>query len=180
MDSFFITDKTIGGRRGQLKINNGMNNDQKLLAEAYSTVARAEDIKMTKKILKDYIKQGCNGDLELFQIDVVPDTLTHVRGYFSLQETVVRKLPDNLTVDEALNLWGCDRLEVLPKGLKVGGVLQIEQSGITSVKQLPDDIQVGEEIISDWFSNEEARAYLASAKARLETIARLPELEGVI
>ena len=132
----------------------------------------AANIKQAHEEIQNYIKNGCKGDLELYQIDFVPDTLTHVRGYFSLQETFVNKLPDNLTIEGDLNLWCCLRLKVLPKGLKVGGVLMIEETGITSIEQLPIDLEVGGEIMSDVFSDKEA-------KDRLNLLKKLPELEGI-
>jgi hypothetical protein len=132
----------------------------------------SKDIKDAHRQIRNYVKNGCKGDLEIWQIDFVPDILTHVGGYFSLQETLVKKLPDNLTVEGDMNLWGCEELEVLPKGLKVGGLLMLEESGITTVQQLPADLKVGGIIESDMFTNQQARAYL-------ETVSRIPELEGI-
>lgn len=128
---------------------------------------------ITLEKLGDYIKNGCKGDFECYQIDVVPDTLKHVGGDFILQDTYVEKLPDNLTVEGDLNLWGCEKLKGLPKGLKVGRDLMIEESGITTIQQLPIDLKVEGTIRSEMFTNQQAKAYLG-------TVSRLPELEGIL
>ena len=74
-----------------------------------------------KKIIRDYIRNGSRGNLDLSNIN----------------EKV--KLPNNLKVGGSLYLYNTP-ITSLPDNLQVGGVLYLSNTPITS---LPDNLRVG-------------------------------------
>lgn len=72
-----------------------------------------------------------------------PELLTnanlHTRGDLFLQNSIIRSLPEGLTVGGHLNLYSTN-IESLPEGLKVGGSLNLRATHITS---LPEGLEVG-------------------------------------
>ena len=59
------------------------------------------------KKVKQYIKNGCEGDLDLSYtpIDKLPDELKRVGGSLNLFNTQIKSLPNGLTVRGTLNLF---------------------------------------------------------------------------
>ncbi len=71
------------------------------------------------KQISDYIENGCKGDLEMVEVSFIPNSLKYVGGSLDLRETVINKLPNNLTIDGNLDMYGCVDFKKLPSGLKV-------------------------------------------------------------
>ena len=96
-------------------------------------------MKLTLEEAKKIMSEN-NGNLNLGYtlIKELPDNLTVV-GYLDLSGTSIEKLPDNLTVVGYLDLRGTP-IEKLPDGLSVGGDLGLSY---TSIKELPDNLTVG-------------------------------------
>jgi len=93
------------------------------------------------KKVKQYIKNGCEGDLDLSYtpIDKLPDELTKVGGSLNLFNTQIKSLPDELTVDRNLNLRYTP-ITSLPIGLKiVHGFLDLGNTPL-SKKYTKDEI----------------------------------------
>ena len=61
-----------------------------------------------------------------------------------LMYSQIEKLPDNFTVNGALDLDSCENLTSLPNGLKVKDGLDLQNTNITS---LPSDLEVGGDLI---------------------------------
>jgi hypothetical protein len=93
-----------------------------------------------RKVLK-YIKNGCNGDLNLLRtpLEFLPDDLTRVGGTLDLDRSKIKKLPDNLKKIEG-SLWLRNTLiEYLPEDLiSVDGNLVLLKS---KIKKLPDKLE---------------------------------------
>ena len=75
--------------------------------------------------IQEYIRNGSEGDLILMY-------------------SQIEKLPDNFTVNGALDLDSCENLTSLPNGLKVKDGLDLQNTNITS---LPSDLEVGGDLI---------------------------------
>ena len=99
-------------------------------------------IRRTNDKIQEYIKNGSEGDLDLWRspIQFLPRNLTKVGGKLNLMRSQIEKLPDNLTVNGTLDLDGCENLKSLPNGLKVKYNLDLRYTNITS---LPSDLEVG-------------------------------------
>ena len=99
-------------------------------------------LRRTNDKIQEYIKNGSEGDLDLFRspIKFLPKNLTKVGGTLILVNSQIEKLPDNLTVNGYLWLNNCKNLQELPNGLKVEYNLDIRNTNLTS---LPSDIEVG-------------------------------------
>ncbi len=70
-----------------------------------------------------------------------PDGIQYRReGYLDLGYTNIKKLPNDLYVDDYLNLVHCNQLTELPDKLYVGGGLSLSNTNIT---KLPDNLYVG-------------------------------------
>ena len=94
-----------------------------------------------KKIIRDYIRNGSIGNLDLSNLNEkvkLPDNL-QVGGNLDLYNTQITSLPDNLKVGGYLDLSNT-QITSLPDNLKVGGGLYLSNTRITS---LPDNLQVG-------------------------------------
>ena len=71
-----------------------------------------------------------------------PDGIQYRReGYLELGYTNIKKLPNDLYVDDYLNLRYCDQLTKLPDKLYVGGWLDIR--GCNQLTELPNNLYVG-------------------------------------
>jgi hypothetical protein len=93
------------------------------------------------KKVKNYIKNGCKGDLDLSYtpIDRLPDELTRVGGNLELEHTNIKKLPDTLTnIDGCLDIASSD-IKSLPSGLTIRGHLYADNA---SIEELAPDIKV--------------------------------------
>ena len=99
-------------------------------------------IRRTNDKIQEYIKNGSEGDLDLWRspIQFLPRNLTKVGGKLNLMRSQIEKLPDNLTVNGTLDLDSCENLKSLPNGLKVKYNLDLRYTNITS---LPSDLEVG-------------------------------------
>jgi hypothetical protein len=99
-------------------------------------------IRRTNDKIQEYIKNGSEGDLDLWRspIQFLPKNLTKVGGKLNLMRSQIEKLPDNLTVNGTLDLDSCENLKSLPNGLKVKYNLDLRYTNITS---LPSDLEVG-------------------------------------
>ena len=93
------------------------------------------------KKVKQYIKNGCKGDLNLATtpIDRLPDELKHIDGHLNLFNTQIKSLPDGLTIIGWLDLDNT-QIKLLPNGLTVGGSLSLCD---TQIKSLPNGLKVG-------------------------------------
>jgi len=114
-----------------------------------------------QKQIQQYIKNGCEGDLDLRDapIEKLPENLKkvggnlilsrskiktlpndlHVDKCLSLESTEIKKLPNNLTVDGSV--WACDsKIEELGKNTKISNHLDLSYSAI---KKIPEDIEIG-------------------------------------
>lgn len=69
---------------------------------------------------------------------IVPDILKRVNITFTLANSNVTKLPDNLFVKGDLIISGCKKLKELPKGLIVSETIWAERSGLI---EIPNDIK---------------------------------------
>jgi len=101
----------------------------------------------THRIIRDYIKNGSQGDLDLRGsfIEVLPKNLTEVNGDLLLYRCKnLKSLPNNLTVNGRLDLEDCTKITSLPSGLKVTVYLDISQ---TNIKSLPQDLEVGTNLL---------------------------------
>jgi len=96
----------------------------------------------TYRKIRDYIKNGSQGDLELVDssIEFLPKNFTQVRGNLTLRCVNLKSLPDNLIVKGYLDLDDCKNITSLPSGLKVDGALDLRYTNIT---ELPPDLQFG-------------------------------------
>lgn len=100
-----------------------------------------------------------------------------IGGSIDLTHSKIERLPENLEVRGNLYLSGAYKLKELPKGLKVRGYLFMENGPkIKTVEELPDDLEVGGKILSDYFTDAQFREH---AKFR-DLRKKLPELEGLI
>ena len=71
-----------------------------------------------------------------------PDGIQYRReGYLELGYTNIKKLPNDLYVDDYLNLAYCNQLTELPDKLYVGRSLYLE--GCKQLTKLPDNLYVG-------------------------------------
>lgn len=168
--------------------------DQNLLEEAHVQT-------LSNKIIQDYIKNGCEGDLDLMDkpikslpnnlqhvggklvllacrnLETLPDNLT-VEGNLDLRFCVnIKKLPDNLTVGGALLLQDCDSLTTLPKNLKIADTLRMPSTNI-QLSDIKHYIDV-KEVSSYNFSQEEFDAHNEDLKKYEKLREKLPELEGI-
>jgi hypothetical protein len=97
----------------------------------------------TYRIIRDYIKNGSQGDLDLrgSPIEFLPKNLTQVNGNLILIRCKnLKSLPNNLTVNGSLDLEDCKNITSLPSGLKVKDYLYLRDTNIT---ELPPDLEVG-------------------------------------
>ena len=94
-----------------------------------------------EKLIQDYIKNGCKGDLDLRDASIteLPPNLKKVGGSLWLNRSKITKLPDDLQVDGGLYLDNTAITE-LPKGLKVGGFIDISDTPL-SKKYSEDQIK---------------------------------------
>lgn len=79
----------------------------------------------------NYSSLTLGGDFE------IPNTLKEVKSSLFLDDSNVTKLPDNLTIKEALNVSVCRKLKTLPRGLSAK-VIDAMESGVIDI---PDDLQ---------------------------------------
>jgi len=95
-----------------------------------------------QKQIKQYIKDGREGDLELngAPITSLPDNLRSVGGSLNLSDSLITSLPDDLKIDGYLQLEDCKNLTSLPYGLFVESGLYLRNTPITS---LPFDLNIG-------------------------------------
>jgi hypothetical protein len=94
-----------------------------------------------KKIIRDYIRNGSRGNLDLSHINEkvkLPDNFT-VRGDLDLYNTQITSFPNNLRVGGYLDLYNT-QITSLPDNLKVRGYLNLHNTPITS---LPNNLRVG-------------------------------------
>jgi hypothetical protein len=94
-----------------------------------------------KKIIRDYIRDGSKGSLDLSNLNEkikLPDNLK-AGGSLDLGHTQITSLPDNLQVRGSLYLYDT-QITSLPDNLQVGGNLSLYDTPITS---LPDNLKVG-------------------------------------
>ncbi|MCK9273377.1 hypothetical protein M0P65_07615 [Candidatus Gracilibacteria bacterium] len=94
----------------------------------------------TQQKIQQYIKNGSNGDLDLYNTPItsLPDNLTRVGGSLNLNNTKITSLPDNLTVNGYLDLRNTP-ITTLPDNLTVNGYLILSNTPITT---LPDNLTV--------------------------------------
>jgi hypothetical protein len=93
-----------------------------------------------RRVLK-YIKNGCNGDLDLSKtpLEFLPDDLTSVGGDLDLSFSKIKKLPDKLRKIGGYLWLRRTPLEFLPEELtSVGGDLDLLKS---KIKKLPDKLE---------------------------------------
>jgi len=95
------------------------------------------------RVILDYMNKGSQGDLDLRDTDIefLPKNLKKVGGSLTLINCKkLRYLPDNLVVENNLDLDYCESLEGLPNGLFVRHRLDIRG---TKFPTLPIDLKVG-------------------------------------
>ena len=94
-----------------------------------------------EKKIQDYIKNGCVGNLDLSgaQITELPPNLKKVGGSLWLTRSEITKLPDDLEVEDGLDLSYTAIVE-LPKRLKVGGSIVVDNTPL-SKKHSADQIR---------------------------------------
>jgi len=91
-------------------------------------------IRRTNDKIQEYIKNGSEGDLDLWRspIQFLPRNLTKVGGKLNLMRSQIEKLPDNLTVNGTL--YSLDlrytNITSLPSDLEVGNHLYLYQTPI--------------------------------------------------
>lgn len=84
----------------------------------------------------------------------------NVKGNLFLGGTNIAQLPEGLEVAYSLGLELCVNLNSLPKGLKVGGFLDLEASKVSS---LPEGLEVGTDLyiqntpLAEKYTDEEIR-----------------------
>ena len=101
--------------------------ENKILVPRRSKEERAKNYNIaTQKKIQQYIKDGGEGDLDLYNIPItsLPNNLTKVGRNLNLSYTKITSIPDNLT--------------------KVGGSFSLSGTKITS---LPDNLKVGRNIL---------------------------------
>ena len=104
------------------------------------------------------------GDLNLSGADIttLPSDIK-VGGFIELGQSKIETLPDNLTVNSSLSVAGT-KIKKLPKGLKVKYSLFLYGLPIERVEDLPADLEVQGRIESRYFTDKEAKTYLARIK----------------
>ena len=93
------------------------------LPSTYTPERDKEYEKILRRRIQDYIKGGSKGDiwfLNRTSITTLPDNLTKVGGNLWLSGAKITSLPDNLKVNNILDLdWS--KITSLPNNLEVGG-----------------------------------------------------------
>jgi hypothetical protein len=126
-------------------------------------------LKRTNDKIQEYIKNGSEGDLDLWTLPIqfLPRNLTKVGGNLNLMRSQIEKIPDNLTVNGTLDLESCKNLKSLPNGLKVKYYLDLRHTNLTS---LPSDLEVGGDLalyrtpIADMYTKEQIRYMVPGLK----------------
>jgi hypothetical protein len=127
---------------------------QRLLKTRRSKEERGKNhIVAIHRQIQQYIKDGRDGDLDLYQTQItsLPDDLEIVDGELDLGESQITSLPDDLTVTGDLILTD-SAIEILPRGLRVEGELGMSGTGI---REIPPDLRVdgGIVLLDTYFSN---------------------------
>ena len=88
------------------------------------------------------------GDLHMdwSGVEALPDDLKVGGSIYAAACTNLRYIPENFTVNGDLIITNAYNLRHLPKGLTVKKELTIAQTGIKSVRHLPNDLQAGKVI----------------------------------
>ncbi len=86
-------------------------------------------------------KSGLN--LRVSSLDTIPNNL-HVQGCLYLPGVIIQKMPEVLTVDEALGMNSA-KIDALPIKLHIGRALDLSNITIDD-NQIPDDIFVGGDV----------------------------------
>ena len=101
------------------------------------------------------------------ELETHPDGIQYKHnGNLDLNDSTIRKLPNDLYVDKALILENCKQLTKLPNNLYVGGYLDLE--GCEQLTKLPDDLFVGRNLfiyntpLANKYTDEEIRDIVAS------------------
>jgi hypothetical protein len=94
------------------------------------------------RMIQRYIREGCRGDLSLYQspIKVFPDNLTHVGGYLNLSDSKIEDLNNLERVDGGLYIYHCANLTSLGKLKSVDGYLDARYTSIESLENLEEVI----------------------------------------
>lgn len=173
--------------------------DQILLEEAYEVVVEGRTNFFQK--ISNYIKNGCNGDLDLSNsaVETLPKELTKVGGNLILIACVelytlpdnftvgcdldlrysnIEYLPNNLTVGGSIYLQGCGQIKTLPKNLKIGGDLGITSTSI-QLKDIKHYIDIKCNVYSYNFEKEDFQKHNENLKKYGKLKEKLPELEGI-
>ena len=71
--------------------------------------------------VKEYIKKGCEGNLDLQSTPItsLPNNLHTIKGSLNLSDTQISSLPDNLKIQNSLALSNT-QISKLPERLEVG------------------------------------------------------------
>jgi hypothetical protein len=107
------------------------------------TSRRSPEERMSKytqvlnKKIEQYIKNGSKGDLDLtgYPLSKLPDELKTVGGWFSLDNSKIKELPNSLKVKRSLSLMYSE-IEKLPNDIQIGEDLYLAYS---KIKSLPDN-----------------------------------------
>jgi hypothetical protein len=90
------------------------------------------------KILQQYIKRKCEGELDLTRspIKILPDNLIHAKGNLFLTNSKIEDLNNLERVDGYFGLHGCKNLKSLGKLKSVGGGMDLDFTNIESLENL--------------------------------------------
>lgn len=111
------------------------------------------------------------------QITSLPDDIK-IRHGIDLQYSTINSLPNNLQVNGHLILLGCHKLKTLPQNLKVEQNLILVGTNLTSLKDLPWNLQVGAKILSSSFTDEQAKHYIKQQRNIKHLETEFPEIQG--
>jgi len=101
---------------------------------------RKNYIIVIQKQIQQYIKNGCQGDLDLSgtPIDKLPENLKKVGGKLDLSDTNIYEFPPHIKVNGSIYLTDTP-IKSLPNNLQVYGDLDIS---FTHITRLPDNLTV--------------------------------------
>lgn len=90
------------------------------------------------RIIQRYIKDGCQGDLNLSRspIKILPDNLTHVGGSLNLSYSKIKDLNNLERVDEDLDLYRSIKLKSLGKLKYVNWTVDLRYTNIETLENL--------------------------------------------
>lgn len=100
----------------------------------------AKNTRILNKKIESYIKNGSKGDLDLsnYAANKLPEELKTVGGWFSLNNSKIKELPNGLKVKRSLDLSKSE-IEQLPNDIQIGEDLYL---GNSKIKSLPDNLKI--------------------------------------